>query len=377
MSAEKMATQFAPAERDSQQEVQKQSSGLLAVTMLRQLVNAMPDILLILNDKRQIIFANQRLLDFLSCKDPKEIYGARPGELLQCVRSDETEGGCGTTEACRHCGMVLAILSSQEGKGGERECRIARKDREGLNLRVNATPFELEGRGYTIISVADISAEKRQKVLGRVLFQGILGGARDMRAEAAELREADADQLQLFRGKTFRFSDTLIEEVNEHRILTAAEKGELHVQPVGVSTREVLKQVIQFYEKHPEAQGKSIEIGRQSVNEMFVTDQTLLKQVLGYMIINALEECQQNERVTLNADLTGEVIELSVFNPGHIPREAQLQIFQRGFTTKGEGRGVGTYAMKLLSEKYLKGKVSFSSTSRVGTTFRVILPQQI
>lgn len=377
MSAEKMPTQFAPAERDSQQEVQKQSSGLLAVTMMRQLVNAMPDILLILNDKRQVIFANQRLLDFLSCKDPKEIYGARAGEILQCVRSDETEGGCGTTEACRHCGMVLAILSSQEGEGNERECRIARKDREGLNLRVNATPFELEGRRYTILCVSDISSEKRRKVLERVLFQGILGGARDVRKEAAELREADPEQLQLFRGKAFRFSDTLIEEVNEHRILTAAENGQLHVQPVGVSTREVLKQVVQFYEKHPEAEGKAIEIGRQSVNEAFITDQTLLKQVLGYMIINGLEACQANERVTLNAEQTGAVIEFSVFNPGHISREAQLQIFQRGFTTKGEGRGVGTYAMKLLSEKYLKGKVSFSSTSRVGTTFRVILPQQI
>jgi hypothetical protein len=34
VSEERMPTQFAPAERDSQQEVQKQSKGLLAVRVI-------------------------------------------------------------------------------------------------------------------------------------------------------------------------------------------------------------------------------------------------------------------------------------------------------------------------------------------------------
>ena len=38
-----------------------------------------------------------------------------------------------------------------------------------------------------------------------------------------------------------------------------------------------------------------------------------------------------------------------------VPEDVKLQIFQRSFSTKGPGRGLGTYSMKLLTERYLKG----------------------
>jgi sensor histidine kinase regulating citrate/malate metabolism len=52
-----------------------------------------------------------------------------------------------------------------------------------------------------------------------------------------------------------------------------------------------------------------------------------------------------------------------------MPPEVQLQIFQRSFSTKGKGRGVGTYSMKLLTERYLGGKLAFTSAAGEGTTF--------
>ena len=52
----------------------------------------------------------------------------------------------------------------------------------------------------------------------------------------------------------------------------------------------------------------------------------------------------------------------------------QRQVFNRSFTTKGKGRGLGSYAMKLLGERYLQGKVSFTTDPEEGTTFRIELP---
>jgi len=49
-------------------------------------------------------------------------------------------------------------------------------------------------------------------------------------------------------------------------------------------------------------------------------------------------------------------------------------LFQRSFSTKGEGRGLGTYSIKLYTERYLKGTVSFSSAEGEGTVFRVRYP---
>jgi signal transduction histidine kinase len=57
-----------------------------------------------------------------------------------------------------------------------------------------------------------------------------------------------------------------------------------------------------------------------------------------------------------------------------MPRDVQLQVFQRFFSTKGAGRGLGTYSIRLLTERYLKGNVSFTSSPEEGTTFRVCYP---
>ena len=63
-----------------------------------------------------------------------------------------------------------------------------------------------------------------------------------------------------------------------------------------------------------------------------------------------------------------------VANPSVMPPDVQNQVFQRSFSTKGENRGLGTYSMRLLTERYLKGHVSFTSDKAHGTVFRVRLP---
>jgi signal transduction histidine kinase len=58
-----------------------------------------------------------------------------------------------------------------------------------------------------------------------------------------------------------------------------------------------------------------------------------------------------------------------------MPREIAMRVFQRHFTTKqGTGRGLGTYAMKLLGERHLGGTVDFESDAASGTVFRIALP---
>ncbi len=67
-------------------------------------------------------------------------------------------------------------------------------------------------------------------------------------------------------------------------------------------------------------------------------------------------------------------VAFSVHNPSFMPRSVQLQVFQRSFSTKGEGRGLGTYSMKLLSERYLGGRVDFTTSPDGGTTFIATFP---
>ena len=92
------------------------------------------------------------------------------------------------------------------------------------------------------------------------------------------------------------------------------------------------------------------------------------------MIKNGLEACRIGETLLVGCRLVDNTIEFWVHNPGVIPDEVRLQIFQRSFSTKGPGRGLGTYSIKLLGERYLNGKVYFHSTIEHGTTFVIRLP---
>jgi sensor histidine kinase regulating citrate/malate metabolism len=91
------------------------------------------------------------------------------------------------------------------------------------------------------------------------------------------------------------------------------------------------------------------------------------------MIKNALEAESGKSQVVLKCQQNGVGDRFSVHNQTFIPRDIQLQLFKRSFTTKGVGRGIGTYSMKLLGEKYLNGKVGFESTPEEGTTFFIDL----
>ena len=89
-------------------------------------------------------------------------------------------------------------------------------------------------------------------------------------------------------------------------------------------------------------------------------------------IKNALEAARPGQMVTICCRPVETDVEFSVHNPNEIPRKVQLQIFQRSFSTKGVGRGLGTYSMKFLSERYLHGNVAFASTAEDGTTFYAV-----
>jgi signal transduction histidine kinase len=166
----------------------------------------------------------------------------------------------------------------------------------------------------------------------------------------------------------------LIAEIIAQRELAAAESGELSVSPVVLHSLDFLRGVKADYERHEAAQDRQIEIAPDAQAVAFVSDQILLGRIVGNMVKNALEASGPGQTVTLSCQADDGQVSLSVHNPGFMPRDTQLQVFQRSFSTKGLGRGLGTYSMKLLSEQYLSGSVSFTTSPEAGTTFTATYP---
>lgn len=166
----------------------------------------------------------------------------------------------------------------------------------------------------------------------------------------------------------------MLTEIKAHKRLVAAEYNQLQLNIEKIDSLNFIRKIHSTYcDIQPEQEIKLI-VDTNSESVIFETDQTLLDRVLGNMIKNALEASSGRETVTLGCRRKDNQICFWVHNNAYIARETQLKIFTRSFSTKGQGRGLGTYSMKYFTEKYLQGVISFQSDTKNGTRFIVSYP---
>lgn len=360
--------------------IEKQSQVFSNIPLLSELFDIVPNFILILNASRQIVFANCPFLDFVGTQDKAAVIGRRPGDVLNCIHADE-EGGCGATESCAICGANRAILTSRHGNTDIQEGRISQKDGSALDLQVRTCSLNFQNERYTFFVVQDISHEKRRRALERVFFHDIMNTISGLYGLVHLLQESGDRQVEELIASIHALNEKLIAEIQAQRDLSAAENDELVVQPAIIHSVQLLNEVAMWYSTHPVAERRHIQIDPQAQAVVFTSDPHILSRVLENMVKNALEASAAGEMVTLgchadtaNGAVHGATITFWVHNQAFMPREVQLQVFQRSFSTKGSGRGLGTYSIKLLSERYLKGQVSFTTSQEQGTTFTACYP---
>ena len=356
--------------------VARQAAHFAPPSIAGQLLNAMPNIVFILNKFRQIIFANKILCELIGIQKPESLYGKRPGDVLACRSAVHAEYGCGSGDSCKTCGALTAITSTQAGYQDVQECLLTRQNNEKiehLTLRVWTMPMTLEGETYTILSGFDISHERRRMALEKTFFHDILNLVGSIRgfAELLELNASiDLDEI----SKRIQYvSQRVIDEIDTQRVLLAAEKGELQVAPQLLYSRQILVEVVALFANQDISQSRSLELDGSAFDIPFLCDEVILRRILINMCKNALEATPPGGKVSVGVKDGNRQIQFWVHNWPHMSMEVQSRIFQRDFSTKGAGRGLGTYSMKLLSQ-ILSGEISFSSSKKSGTKFMLTLP---
>ncbi|MFC2084687.1 sensor histidine kinase [Bacteroidota bacterium] len=372
-------TLFLPATRSTQEEILHQYNLIDEIKVIKPFMDYVPVYILILNMNREIVFANRTFLNSIGHDNISGIIGKRPGEALDCVHAFENVGGCGTTEFCSVCGAANAILESQNSKSSIKECRITAQNSTAFDFQVWANPLNIGDNKFTLFAVQDISNKKRRRTLERIFFHDILNTAGGLKGFIELLNEADPSEMKEFINISYELSEKLIEEIISQQELLQAENEELAVNSRPFSTHDILKEVRTLFVNHYVAKGKIIQIDKNTCDELIITDKNLLRRVIINLCKNALEAVNEGDTVIMECmmDADKNTFTFSIHNSTYIPREIQLQIFQRSFSTKGNGRGVGTYSIKLLTEKYLKGSVYFTSDLEKGTTFYITYPKKL
>ncbi|MFH0843304.1 MAG: HAMP domain-containing sensor histidine kinase [Bacteroidota bacterium] len=371
-------THFAPARRSTNQEVLEKHDLIASLKQFNEIYGAISGITAIIDKNRQVVFSNDDFLKLLGLESVEPVLGKRPGEIVSCIHSDEEPFGCGTAQACTYCGAVNAIMESQlSGKKSTKECRISAGGEGKLlswDLNVTSTPIVLAGETFYVLTIQDISNEKRKSALERIFFHDILNSAGGLSGLLTILKEGtDPEEAKDIINLSEEASRDLLEEITLHRQIRAAEAGDLQVKIEPVDSREFLVSTVGKIGSHEVGKNKQVIIDSETDSVRFETDRMLLQRVIINLLKNALEATSQNGSVSTGVDSKDGKIKFRVKNDGVMPEEVKAQIFQRSYSTKGQNRGIGTYSIKLLTENYLKGKVSFISNEKDGTVFYVEL----
>lgn len=365
---------FRPSFRYQPEKIRRQSREIIRSAQFASLLHDAPIMLFILNDARQVVYTNRQMpAPDVNRLNPR-IAGNRPGECLDCIHAHEGKHGCGTTAYCKVCGLANTIKLSESGREGSGECSISLSNGESLTLKVHARPFEHHNENYVFVALQDISDLKARLMLESIFLHDLKNTAAILSGLNEVFEHLQPDETRrILKEVAVRIND----EVEAYRLITSAENHLITTNASTFNLNDLIGEVIVSLRYNHDFRQK--EINYQENLQVLKTDRTLLRQVLMNMLKNALEAGEANDPVKVGHYTNPQTGNVCIFvqNQQVMPARVKLQVFQKSFSTKGQGRGWGTYGVKLLTEKFLRGKASFVSKKDTGTVFTIELPENI
>jgi len=381
MSSNDVETFHAPGERCNDESLKKQMDYLNELPYLKQGLDATNGMILILNTCRQAVFANKAFLTMVNMQNSSELAGQRPGEIIKCVHAYDTINGCGTAEACKYCNVVNTVVktmeSNKESSGEFSNINTMHGYEQNIDLFIHVALLQVKEEVFSVVSLADNSDAVGKRILERTFFHDIINTAGALKGIVGLLKDDVPDIIKPeveFVEESFKF---LVEEIQSQKYMLDAENKQLVLQLTSIESLGELKLVSKLYEGHDVARNKNIILDKFCINKGIYTDQRLLRRILGNMVKNALEASDEGGVVTIGCSADGDKDQLITFwvhNDKYMDERVQNLVFHRSFSTKGVGRGLGTYSMKLFGETFLQGKVGFFTNKEKGTRFYIKLP---
>lgn len=340
---------------------------------VHELCQGMPWPVMVLNARRQVLLANNPALELLGIEGLDELVGDMPGEVLQCRNRHEGTDGCGSSRHCGECGVLQSLTKALRNGQARLDCVVV-TEREPMPIEcvAAASRVTIDGALYLLLTLTDQRAENRRRTLERLFFHDVLNTAGNVSALSQLLPGSEGTEAVELQSLLHDQSRRLADEIRAQRDLAAAESGELSVDLQAVSMVRLVADVVDAYQHNPLSADREL-VATPGPAVRAAADPVLLGRALGNLVKNALEASPLGGRVTVAHGVVDDRIELRVQNDGVVPDTVRHHLFRRVASTKGAGRGLGTYSVRLLVEEYLGGEVGFRSEPDSGTVFWIRL----
>lgn len=339
------------------------------------------EMIFVLDSDRRFVYYNNRYKQFADKHNLSYEYGLRPGEAFKCINAVMGDTFCGQTSFCQYCGASRAIANASENPHAVEDCKIVSMKGNAFDLKVSTSKMTINDTDYTLFCVVDISSEYRKQALEKIFFHDInnLAGGMSMIVDLIDgySRQSDYKSVSEVINLLTSAMSNLNNEIKSSYMLSMAEKDELHINPKQVDMSQIIDTTASFFKETSIDKDINFVTEKDADRNIFVTDESILTRVLINMVKNAVEASDDGDTVTIGYRYGKGKLTLYVNNPKVMSEEIKASVFKRSFSTKGVGRGLGTYSMRLLTVRYLKGKVSFKSDEGQGTTFYAEIPVKL
>jgi len=341
-------------------------------------LNALPDIALILNAKRQILFANMAASSFPVEREASinAFYGKGPGDLLRCLNAVSASRGCGSSERCPDCELAATIAESSmrpSGAGAVRECSLSTESQD-LRLRVAASALELEdGEACTLLTISDLSYKKRMVSIDMAFFREIMNNASGIYSLSQMFEQTSPEDKSAIAAKIGRHAKRLCDAIKEQHYLFAAEDGLIGVNIEKLTPSKILRELAWFHSSQDGAQGR-IRIMPESSQASFESDKALLFKAMSKLIRSISSSPPFEADILLSCHaLDHDRIEFRIGkSKAPSPEQQDRKKGKRG------GASLDFYCAKTIVENHLRGDACFApATEDKGPCFMLRLSRKM
>lgn len=171
----------------------------------------------------------------------------------------------------------------------------------------------------------------------------------------------------------------LLEIVNDILDFSKIQAGKMDFFVEQLSPNAIVERMVENFKQMGEAKGVSLVVNSDPKSTLCYLDPLRFKQVFTNVLNNAVKFTNPNTNVIVGVEESGSMMRITIADhgPGIAPENAS-KVFDE-FETVGnvqthhKGTGLGMPISKKLIER-MGGKISFTSTVGVGTTFVLELP---
>ncbi|MCM3007032.1 DcuS/MalK family sensor histidine kinase [Priestia koreensis] len=242
------------------------------------------------------------------------------------------------------------------------------QDVKGVVLVVNRVPIIVKGQIVGALSTFRDKTEIHQMA---VQLTGVRLYADALRAQSHEFMNKLHVILGMVHMKKYDQLDAYINELADHSKNETNFITEMIKDPVLAG---FLTGKLSYAREEGVKMTIKTEYPLPPPNDMDVTHELIT--IIGNLIENAVDALndQAIKRIEIEFDYADEILSVDVTDNGSgITKEQLNHIFQKGYSTKGENRGIGLYLVQQSLDK-LNGELEISSTKGQGTRIAIYIP---